>query len=109
MDIKKEFLETIKKLYFMCNGDENIEHLYSLPSQWINLLKYESISDKIYENLKNASCTPIKFFAEENLDSWHPRTHGPCNYLQIFIWMISFKNAGKKHYPFAGFRNVITR
>ena len=68
----------------MCNGDKNIEHLYLLPSQWINLLKYESISDKIYENLKNASCTPIKFFAEENFNSWHPKTHGPHNYLQSF-------------------------
>ena len=48
---KKEVLETIKKLYFKCGGDENYEHLYILPSKWIDLLKYESISDKIYENL----------------------------------------------------------
>ena len=60
MDIKNNNLEAIKKLYFMCNGNENIERLYSLPSQWINLLKYESVSDEIYEKFQNASCMPIK-------------------------------------------------
>ena len=24
------------------------------------------------------------FFVEENLDSWHPKTHGPRNYIQSF-------------------------
>ena len=62
MDIKKEVLETIKGLNFKCGGDENLEHLYIFPSQWIDLLKYESISDKIYENLQNASCTQINIF-----------------------------------------------
>ena len=81
---KKEVLETIKRLYFKCGGDENFGHLYILPLKWIDLLKYESISDEIYENLQNASCTPIKFFVEENFDSWHPKTHGPRNYLQSF-------------------------
>ena len=52
MDIQKEVLDTIKKLYFMCGGEDSIEHLYILPSQWKDLLKYESISDEIYENLK---------------------------------------------------------
>ena len=47
---KKEVLETIKKLYFKCGGDNNLEHLYILPLQYIYLLKYESISDKIYKN-----------------------------------------------------------
>ena len=51
---KKEVLETIKKIYFKCGKIENFEHLYILPSKWIDLLKYESISDKIYENLQNA-------------------------------------------------------
>ena len=72
---KKEVLEKIKKLYFMCGGDDNIEYLYILPSQWIALLKYEYFSDAIYENFQNASCTPIKFFVEEKFDSWHPKTH----------------------------------
>ena len=62
----------------------NFEDLDILPSKWIYLLKYESISDEIYENLQNASCTPIKFFVEEHFDSWHPKTHGPRNYLHSF-------------------------
>ena len=67
-----------------CDGIGNIEHLYILPSRWISLLKYDIIGDAIHENFQNASCTPIKFFVEENLGSWHPKTHGPCNYLQSF-------------------------
>ena len=42
----------------------------------MSLLKYESISHKIYENLQNASCTPIKFFnynEETPLGKTHPR------------------------------------
>ena len=38
MDIKKISLETIKRLYFKCGGDENYEHLYILPWKWIDLL-----------------------------------------------------------------------
>ena len=55
-------LETIKKLYFKCGSDANFEDLFLLPSQWIYLLKYELIDDKIYENLQKAYCTPLLFF-----------------------------------------------
>ena len=50
MDIKKISFRTIKELYFMCGGDDNIQHLYILPLQWIALLKYEKFSDEIYDN-----------------------------------------------------------
>ena len=94
----------------MCNGDKNIEHLYLLPSQWINLLKYESTTDEIYENLQNASCMPIKFFVENNFDSWHPKTHSPRNYLQSLYFAALIQKCGEeKHYPFAEFRNGISR
>ena len=73
-----------------------IEHLYILPSKWIDLLKYESISDKIYENLQNSSCTPINYFVEENFNSWHPKTHGPRNYLQSFYLAALVQKCGKK-------------
>ena len=43
MDIKKEVLETIKKLYLKCGGNENYDHLYILPPKLIDLLKYENI------------------------------------------------------------------
>ena len=84
MDTQKLVLDTIKKLYFMCDGNDNIEHSYILPSRWLFLLQYEKIGDAIYIFFQNASCTPIKFFVGENLDSWNPKTHGPRNYLQSF-------------------------
>ena len=68
----------------MCGGDDNIKHLYILPSKWLYLLQFEDFSDKIYEILQNASCTPMQSFVEENFDSWHPKTHGPRSYLQSF-------------------------
>ena len=47
-------------------------------------LEYDKVGDKIRANFQNACCTPIEFFVEENLGNWHPKTHGPRNYLQIF-------------------------
>ena len=35
--LKKEVLETIKKLHLKC-GNEHYEHLYILPSRWLCLL-----------------------------------------------------------------------
>ena len=94
----------------MCNGDKNVEHLYILLSQCIALFKYESISNEIYENLQNASCTPVKFFDEENFDSWHPKTHGPRKYLQSFYFDAIIQKWGDIYiYPFAEFWSVITR
>ena len=101
---KKKF-KKIKKLHIRCYGSDNIEQLFVLPSRWLFLLKYDKIGDAIHEIFQNASCTPIQFFVEANLDNWHPKTHGPCNYLQSFIWMLSFINVGKKKYPFAEIRN----
>ena len=76
----------------MCGGDDNIEHLYILPSRWLYLLQFEDFSDEFDEKIQNASCTPIKFFVEKHFDSWHPKTYGPCNDLifNIFIWKPSF-------------------
>ena len=68
----------------MCGGSDYIEHCYMLPSIWKNLLEYDIIGDKILANFQNACCTPIEFFVEENLVNWHPRTHGPRNYVQSF-------------------------
>ena len=106
MDIKKEVLETIKKLHLKC-GNEQYEHLYILPSIWLCLLQFETIGEEIHENLQNLYCMPIDFFVEKSFEIWYPEIHGPPNYLQIFIWLLSFKNAKKKHYPFADIRNGI--
>ena len=50
----------------------------------MSLLEYDIIGDAIREKFQNARCTPIEFFVEENLGNWHPKTHGPRNYLQSF-------------------------
>ena len=77
-----------------------------MPSRWISLPKYDIIGDAIRENFQNASCTPIKFFIEENLGSWHPKTHGPRNYLQSFYLAALIHKCRKKNqYPYAEIRN----
>ena len=96
MDIQKKVLDTIKKLHFRCNGSDNIEQLYILTSRWLFLPKFDKIGDAIHENFQNAGCTPIQFFVEENLDSWHPKTHGPRNYLQSFYLACLIHKCGEK-------------
>ena len=80
----KKKLKTIKKLHVGCDGNDNIEQLYILPSRWLFLLKFDKVGDTIYEHFQNYRCTPMQFFVEENLVSWQPKTHGPRNYLQSF-------------------------
>ena len=84
MDIQNKSLKKIKKLHISYGGSDYIEHCYMLPSRWMDLLQYGIIGDKICANFQNACCTPIYFFVKENLGTWHPRTHGPRNYLQCF-------------------------
>ena len=69
MDIKKQVLETMEKLYFKCAGDANYEHLYTLPSKWIDSLKYEIIGDEIYENFQMPSNKASTFPAEHSNDN----------------------------------------
>ena len=47
----KEVLDTIKKLYFMCDDNNNIENLYILPSIWL-----------FYHNLKSLVTKFRKYF-----------------------------------------------
>ena len=49
---KKEFLDTIKKLYFRCYGSDNIEQLYIFPSRWLFLLKFDKICDEAISRSK---------------------------------------------------------
>ena len=48
----------------------------------------------------------MQFFVEENLDSWHPKTHGPRNYRQSFyLDALIHKCRGEKQYPFSEILN----
>ena len=48
----------------------------------------------------------MQFFAEENLGSWHPKTHGPRNYLQSFyLAALIHKCRGKNQYTYVEIRN----
>ena len=58
----KKVLKTIKRLHFRCDGNNNIEQLYILPSRWLYLLKFDNFGDAIHEKFQNASCTPMQFF-----------------------------------------------
>ena len=71
------------------------------------LLQYDIIGDKIHANFQNACCTPIEFFVEENARNWHPRTHGPRNYLQSFYLAALIHKCREKKYPYAEIRNFI--
>ena len=107
MDIQNKSLKKIKKLHIRCDGSNNIEQCYMLPSRWISLLEYDIIGDAIRENLQNSCCTPIEFFVEENIGNWHPKTHGPRNYLQSFyLDALIHKCRGGKQYPYAEIRNL---
>ena len=108
MDIQNKSVKKTKKLHIACSGSDYIEHCYMLPSRWIDLLEYDIIGDKFCANFQNACCTPIEFFDGENLGNWHPRTHGPRNYLQSFyLAALIHKCKKEKQYPYAEIRNFI--
>ena len=49
-----------------------------------------------------------RFFVEENVRNWHPRTHGSRNYLQSFYLAALIHKCRKKNqYPYAEIRNFI--
>ena len=65
-----------------------------LPKTGLDYIQYEEVDVEISENVYNANCTPKYFFVKRYFESWDPKIHGPRNYLQIFMWPLSFINAG---------------
>ena len=50
------------------------------------------------------------FYAEKYFESWDPKIHGPCNYLQSFYVAALIQEYGNEnHYPLAMFRNGISK
>ena len=104
---KQETLEIIKRLHIKCCFLDT-EHLYMLPKTWLEYLQYEEVDVDITENLYNAKCTPKYFFVEKDFESWDPKIHGPCNYLQSFYVAALIDECGtNNHCPLAIFRDCI--
>ena len=50
------------------------------------------------------------YFVEKDFESWDPKIHGPCNYLQnSYVDAPINKCKTNKHYPLAMFRNGISK
>ena len=46
---QKKVKKTIKKLHIRCDGSNNIEQLYILPSRWLFLFQFDNFGDAIHE------------------------------------------------------------
>ena len=107
--LKQETLERIEWLHIKC-GFLYDEHLSMLPKTWLEYLQYEEVDVDILENLYNANCTPKYVLVEKDFESWDPKIHGPCNYLQIvYVAALLHKFWTNKNYPHAMFINGISK
>ena len=81
---KQETLERIKRLHIKC-GVFDTEHLFVLTKTWLEYQQYEDVHVAITKYLYNAYCKRKYFFVENDFESWDPKIHGPCNYLQSLL------------------------
>ena len=87
----------------------NYEHLYILPSRWLCLLKFETIGEEVYKIWNFVLYANRVFCWEKILIFGIPKSTVLVIIFRIFIWLLSFKNAKKNHYPFADIRNGISK
>ena len=81
-----------------------------LPIIWLNHPEFPDFNVEIVQIFYNAYSTPKSFFVEKDFDSWDPKIHGPCNYLDIFYVAVLIDKCGTiKHYPLAMFLNSISK
>ena len=92
---KQITLEIIKRLHIKC-GFLDTEHLFMLPNNWLEYQEYADVNVYIKQNFYNTHCTKKSCFVETDFESWDSKIHGPCNYLLIFMWPLSLKNAGPR-------------
>ena len=86
------------------------EYLFMLPINWLNHHVAPDVNVEIVKNLYNAYCTPKSFFVEKDFDSWYPKTHCPCNYIQSFYMeSIIYKCGTTNHYQLKMFQNGISK
>ena len=99
----QEILERINRLHIKC-GFLDTEHFFVIPINWLNYCEVPDVNVDIVQNFYNAYCTPKSFFSEKDFDSWDPKIHGPCNYLQSFYLAYPIDKCGNtNHYPPAMF------
>ena len=72
------------------------EHSFMFPINWSNYIEVTDVSVEIVQRFYIAYCTPTSFFVEKDFDSFDPKIHGTCIYLQSFIWPLSFINSGSR-------------
>ena len=65
-------------------GFLDTEHLFMLPKTWLEYQQYADVHVEFTKDLYNAYCTQKNVFVEKDFESWVPKIHSPCNYLQIF-------------------------
>ena len=86
------------------------EHLFMLPINWLNHWEFTYVNVDIVQNFYNAFHTPTSFYIEKYFESWNPKIHGPCNYLQSFYVAALIDKCGTtKHYPLAMYQNGISK
>ena len=62
------------------------------------------------QNSYNANCTPKYLFVEIYFESWDPKVHGTCIYLQSFyVAALIDECETNKHYPLVMFINGISK
>ena len=102
-------MERIKRLHIKC-GFLDAEHLFMLPKTWLEYQQYANVHVDITQNFYNAYCTQKYCFVEKYFESWDPKIHSPCNYLQSFYVADLVEECGTdKNYPLAMFRNVLQK
>ena len=75
-----------------------------LPKTWLKYHQYADVHVEIRQNFYNAYCTQNPFFVEKNFESWDPKIHSPCNYLNSFYVAAPIEECRTdKHYPLAMF------
>ena len=104
---KQETLERINWLHIKCGFLDN-EHLFMPPKISLEYQQYADVHVEITQHFYNADCTQKFVFVEKDFESWDPKSHGPCNYLQSFYVAALIEECGtEKYYPLAMFRNGI--
>ena len=96
---EQDILERITRLHIKC-GFLDTEHLFMLTIKWLNHHKVPDVNLEIVKNFYNTYSTPKSFFVDKYFDSWYPKIHCPCNYLQSFyVASLIDKYGTTKHYP----------